>query len=341
MNKFNYIIYFTPLLFCLLLVGCKESGIHYSHARHIEKGLKDCNYCHSYKEDMEPDWPKMAKCLTCHMKNYDTRNPKSCLLCHTRPGMKMKIKHNIPKRYRDLKFSHKTHLENNIQCEQCHKGIEKSDAITLDLIPDMYGSCIPCHKEMGEERIACNVCHKYIKNNRMPLYHEDRWVKHDDVRWIQRHGSEFYYNQNYCKRCHSDLNWCVNCHQEQKPRNHNNAWRRKTHGFAASWERKKCSVCHQEDFCERCHTSTTPLSHTTSWGGVNTINRHCLNCHFPVSTVSCTVCHPNPAHPSADDSPHPPFIGNCSQSDCHPIGRAGEPPHPEPIGIQCTFCHNR
>ena len=324
----------------MLLVGCEESEILYSHSKHIDRGLKDCNVCHSYKEDMEPKWPKMQICLTCHMKNYDTSNPKSCLLCHTKPEPEIKTRHrHIPKKYRELKFTHKVHLENKVKCNQCHKGIETSDAITLKLIPSMLGTCIPCHKERGKEQVACNVCHKHIKKNRMPLYHEDRWVKHDDVLWIQKHGNEFYYNQDYCKRCHEDLDQCVNCHQDQKPKSHNNAWRRKTHGFAASWERKKCGVCHQEDFCIRCHTNTTPLSHTASWGGVNTGNRHCVNCHFPLSMVECTVCHPTPTHPSAIDSPHPPFRGlHCSE--CHP-GRPGNPPHLKPTGIDCTVCHKR
>jgi hypothetical protein len=106
-------------------------------------------------------------------------------------------------------------------------------------------------------------------------------------------------------------------------------------------------VCHQEDFCVRCHENTTPLSHAnlSLWVGVrsgrNIRSRHCLNCHFPISMVNCTVCHTTPTHPSAIDSPHPPFIGNCTQVGCHPIGRVGEAPHPIPPGIQCTVCHMR
>ncbi len=381
MNKSCYLISFMAIVFFMVLGGCEESAIHYSHAKHGERGLKDCNTCHAYNEDLTPQWPKMAKCLECHIKNFDTNNPESCLLCHTKPGTKIKVKYNIPKKYKDLKFTHKTHLENKVACNQCHENIEKSNEITPGLIPDMFGNCVPCHKNRGAEKLACDVCHKNIKKNRMPLYHEDRWVKHEDVRWIQRHGSEFYYNQDYCKRCHSDLNWCVNCHQEQKPKNHNNAWRGKTHGFAASWERKKCSVCHQEDFCERCHTSTKPLNHTASWvggkhgstalweskncrvchqedfcvqchtntrplnhtatwGGENTANKHCLNCHFPVPMFSCAICHPSPAHPSANDSPHPEqYPHPCTI--CHPIGKAGAPPHDDSraIGVECVVCH--
>ncbi|MBC6927916.1 MAG: hypothetical protein DWB56_02955 [Candidatus Jettenia sp.] len=322
-----------------ILGGCKESEIHYSHAKHMERGLKDCNFCHSYKDDLQPDWPKMAKCLICHMKYYDTKNLQSCLFCHTKPGMKITVKHVIPKKYQELKFTHKVHLENNVACNQCHVGIEKRDTITPDILPTMYNTCMPCHRKRGKERIACNVCHKYIRKDRMPLYHEDRWVNHDDPLWIQKHGNEFYYNQDYCKRCHESLDSCVNCHQDQKPRSHNNAWRRRTHGFAASWDRKKCMVCHQEDFCVRCHESTTPLNHVASWGSPR--NRHCRNCHIPVSNVSCTVCHPDPTHPSAIDSPHPPFTG-LPCLECHP-GGPPNPPHPslDDIGIECTVCHKR
>jgi hypothetical protein len=53
--------------------------------------------------------------------------------------------------------------------------------------------------------------------------------------------------------------------------------------------------------------------------------------------VSCTVCHSYPEHPSAIDSPHPPFTGNCNE--CHPRNRAGEAPHPSAFGIACTTCH--
>jgi CxxC motif-containing protein (DUF1111 family) len=56
--------------------------------------------------------------------------------------------------------------------------------------------------------------------------------------------------------------------------------------------------------------------------------------------VNCRVCHPTPIHPSAMDSPHPPF-NNMSCSACHPPSKAGEPPHPKPMGIACTVCHNR
>ncbi|HHT9111148.1 MAG TPA: hypothetical protein ACFYDZ_08340 [Candidatus Brocadiaceae bacterium] len=256
--------------------------------------------------------------------------------------MKIKVKHNIPKKYRDLKFTHKIHLENKVECNKCHSSIGKSDAITTDLLPDMYHNCVPCHKERGEDKIACDICHKHIKKNRMPLYHEQRWVKHEDPRWILKHGSESYYNKDYCKRCHPDQNWCVNCHQIQKPKSHNNAWRRRTHGFAASWERKKCMACHQEDFCVRCHTNTTPLSHTASWGGIGTKNRHCLNCHYSISKVECTVCHLRPDHPSAPGIPHD-TKGYPPCEVCHKRGIGGAPrrthPIPPDMTDKCKVCH--
>ena len=101
MRKPYYLFLIVALSSLAFLSGCKESGIHYSHAKHIERGLSDCNICHNYKEDLEPKWPKMAKCLSCHMKKFDTTNPASCLYCHTKPGMKIKVKHNVPKKYKE------------------------------------------------------------------------------------------------------------------------------------------------------------------------------------------------------------------------------------------------
>ncbi|MEK6622765.1 MAG: hypothetical protein AABZ13_09815 [Planctomycetota bacterium] len=333
MNKYHYIISFMAGVFFMALGGCEESTINYSHAKHSERGLKDCNTCHAYSEDLTPKWPKMAKCLTCHIKNYDTNHPESCLLCHTRPGATINVRHNIPKKYRDLKFAHKIHLENKVECNQCHEHIEESNDVTPPgLIPDMFGNCVPCHKKRGAEKLACSVCHKNIKNNRMPLYHEDRWVKHEDPRWIQRHGSEFYYNQDYCKRCHNDLDWCVNCHQEQKPKSHNNAWRGKTHGFAASWERKKCSACHQEDFCERCHSSTKPANHTASWSGAKHgstalwESKNCRVCHQEDFCVHC--------HTSTRPSNHTAVWGGKGTANRHCLNC-----HLPVPAFTCAICH--
>ena len=148
----------------MALGGCEESTINYSHAKHSERGLKDCNTCHAYSEDLTPKWPKMAKCLTCHIKNYDTNHPESCLLCHTRPGATINVRHNIPKKYRDLKFAHKIHLENKVECNQCHEHIEESNDVTPPgLIPDMFGNCVPCHKKEAQRRWRVTCVTKTLK----------------------------------------------------------------------------------------------------------------------------------------------------------------------------------
>ena len=68
-------------------------------------------------------------------------------------------------------------------------------------------------------------------------------------------------------------------------------------------DRSRCQTCHNVDFCQRCHQSSTPRDHTGSFGGPS--NRHCMNCHYPVNSFGaqrCAVCHrSSPTH--AADKP--------------------------------------
>jgi hypothetical protein len=96
-------------------------------------------------------------------------------------------------------------------------------------------------------------------------------------------------------------------------------------------------VCHQEDFCERCHRNTEPLSHSAGW--VSGTTRHCMQCHFPLGAAGCSVCHKEAEHSAAIGSPHPPFGPvNPGCNFCHPI--VPQPPHPNP-GFECAICHER
>ena len=140
---------------------------------------------------------------------------------------------------------------------------------------------------------------------------------------------------NRCALCHTQST-CVTCHQDQPPQNHNNFFRNRGHGVAASMDRRNCATCHRSDFCNRCHSETKPLSHMPAWG--SPVNLHCNGCHFPVATPgqSCVVCHKGtPSHNFAAPMPpgHNPAM-NCRQ--CH--GVTQPLPHSDP-GIECILCH--
>ena len=67
--------------------------------------------------------------------------------------------------------------------------------------------------------------------------------------WSEYHGNtaDLIWNApgqkgNACFTCHMK-NDCVECHNTRLPRDHRNMWRTRTHGFTASLNRNRCSVC--------------------------------------------------------------------------------------------------
>ncbi len=118
--------------------------------------------------------------------------------------------------------------------------------------------------------------------------------------WMEYHGRAVGASGNSpgrpgkaCLVCHERTD-CIACHNTTKPRDHNNTWRVRTHGFMAEGNRARCLTCHREDYCIRCHSETTPRSHTAGW-----LRSHCTVCHFGPGraiTGECTVCHKQAVH---------------------------------------------
>lgn len=130
-------------------------------------------------------------------------------------------------------------------------------------------------------------------------YETDKPEDHTST-WMQLHGQVSQADPAYCTDCHTNKVDCLACHEVLKPRNHNGTWKRKAHGLKARWDRTNCLVCHQEDFCIECHTSTPPFSHRPGWGGLDdSQNRHCGSCHYPVQETTCGTCHETAHAPNA------------------------------------------
>lgn len=145
--------------------------------------------------------------------------------------------------------------------------------------------------------------------------------------WIEYHGKTVDLNlgeggqtAQACLVCH-DKSDCYSCHNIRMPRDHNNFWRTRGHGFSAEANRERCITCHKQDYCVRCHNETAPRSHQGRWnaaGLVGTPDRptHCDWCHFSSGVTpadNCVVCHRQAPHTSA---PHP-VSGSISCSLCH------------------------
>ena len=263
-------------------------------------------------------------------------------------------------------FSHKLHVdEEQLDCVSCHENADVSDEPGM---PTLDG-CAACHETIDREKpperrveslfaeggfkalhasrldkeqifshrrhvsnnLDCNSCHAVIRSDWKPDSHQHSW-KHMHGR-VARGGSQA--GADNCALCHQD-SLCITCHMVEAPQNHNNFFRLRGHGMAATMNLQNCAVCHEPASCDRCHSEVLPISHRGPWGSPK--DTHCLGCHFPLVSESCIVCHKaTPSHalatPLPQIPPHNPAM-NCRQ--CH--GVSAPLPHVDK-GDQCTLCH--
>jgi hypothetical protein len=274
--------------------------------------------------------PTVKQCLTCH-EGIDEGRPQHKRVL-TVYGKEPQWSH-VTDISEEVRFSHKKHQDAKVQCQECHKGIEKSQGVAEKLAVDM-DDCTKCHarKKVAAE---CSTCHTKIRKDTAPDNHRQNWKRdHGQAARSARGGA----SGKNCKLCH-EQSTCVACHQVEPPRNHNNQWRQRGHLVTASMDRENCAVCHRTDFCDRCHRESAPRSHTASFGSPR--DRHCLSCHTPVTNEQCHLCHKStPSHLAlAAPMPASPLhtaAMNCRQ--CH--GQAPDAPLPHPDnGDTCTECH--
>ncbi|MBU0504858.1 MAG: hypothetical protein ABII18_02535 [bacterium] len=179
---------------------------------------------------------------------------------------------------------------------------------------------------------ACTDCHDDISKTK-PANHKMSWEReHGKIDQLQ-----FGYQvQSLCYKCHNEST-CSQCHEQNKPKNHTQHFRLKGHGVMVGLDRSACTTCHKADFCDRCHSQTSPASHNALWG--STQNRHCVNCHLPLTgstAEQCSVCHAGtPSHASATAQPANGFHApGADCRSCHvPLTQHAD------NGTDCETCH--
>ncbi|MBW7863385.1 MAG: cytochrome c3 family protein [Candidatus Hydrogenedens sp.] len=306
-----------------------DRGINIPHKKHADEGLA-CADCHEPNDQGEPGMPNHDMCSACH--EFDPEKPDdTCKQCHSRPDQKVDPVARLLSP--EVIFSHAAHTEKEVDCEQCHTNVEKG------VLPagDRMKFCMDCHAKTDPKLNECSVCHSELDRDVRPTMRRGARIAHDNPQlWESLHGRESRKDPDYCALCHTDGESCDECHRNKAPTSHNAAWRGRSHGLRASWDREKCSVCHEEDSCARCHQNTKPRSHRAGWG--EPLNTHCVSCHYPPSDTGCTVCHERIEHPKALASPH--NVGvyfKCGV--CHPGGSPYRAPHVMNTGIRCMACH--
>ncbi|MBK8099017.1 MAG: cytochrome c3 family protein [Planctomycetes bacterium] len=313
---------------CLAVRPTRRSEPSFPHRVHVVDQKLECAFCHARaRADDQPGMPPPELCAPCHERFDPQKPPERRLSAFFDGGRYRRLADaRLPG---DVAFSHRRHVtEAGLVCTGCHTDILEQDDVPLLPLVTKDG-CMDCHRQHGSGN-ECRVCHATIDRSWRPHSHDRDWTHaHGNV---ARGGSTD--NQDRCSLCHTETGSCRTCHQLSPPRDHDQQFRRRTHGLSASLDRARCAVCHTTDSCAQCHQQTPPQNHRGGFGAPG--HRHCNGCHLPLADNGCRVCHPQASsHAAAAPLPgdHSPAM-NCRL--CH--GNGVRLPHPDG-GHVCTACH--
>lgn len=296
------------------------SRIAFDHQFHLSRG-PGCTDCHEgTDENDKAGMPDVEFCMACH-EDIDGEKPKEkTVAAFFGKDGETPVWSNVTAQSPDVVFSHKTHIAKDIECAQCHVGIEDNKAVSHELFVDM-DACTKCHTEKKAKN-DCATCHrasqKSVAAGKGPYFAP----ANHDAGWRGVHGvverlSAPRVRAERCDECHGKEQFpaasnCDTCHAGTKPENHDVAWRG-VHGALvrdqAADASESCAVCHdQASFpessrCDVCHVSTQPADHAQLWRDRHgqavrrdpeSVSGRCAFCHdkrgFPPEK-RCTGCH--------------------------------------------------
>lgn len=286
----------------------KLRPVKFSHVSHNKKKCKDCH--REFKKSEEAGMPNPNYCLLCHKTDEDIKKYVTPFILDEKL-----IWTSVTELADEIVFSHKLHHDKEVQCEDCHPGIEENEAVSKKL-RNSKDDCMKCH---SAEKVAgkCETCHEKIDKEFEPPSHRRGWeVIHGQA---VRAGRDEPF-ENRCELCHTN-SACTKCHLEEEPRDHTGDWRHQGHGMAARMDRDRCAACHRSDYCDSCHWETSPRNHLGGWGAP--ANQHCVSCHLPLGESGCVTCHKSdPGHWGSR-----PLPGNIT--------------HTAATYYECKTCHTR
>lgn len=220
----------------------------------------------------------------------------------------------------NLKFSHKYHLKEGVECTSCHTKVTESVTGTEDNLPTME-TCFACHDGSTAPN-ECTTCHfnadKAKDVPRITDYqkifahknHIDRKIEcstcHIGISKVDIATLDNIPTMDSCFACHDNIKAprrCELCHDDLKtkrPKNHTANWSHEHQNVAKEVRSgpQECSLCHKEDFCQRCHQGDNAdrWTHSLNFALNHAISARgreieCQSCHEEVSF--CTECHAN------------------------------------------------
>jgi len=200
-------------LLLLLAAGPAFAAAPFSHRVHLKIGLK-CVTCHSaavtstrVEDNLLPD-PK--GCETCHKTAEVPPRPPVTRLAqfshaqHLRMGnaARMIAAAIDAKTYLSPPDDIRRHLNGDNPCEACHRGLEESDRVTRDALPQM-ADCLVCHSRIDMPD-SCEKCHAKGASLKPANHTAD---------FLDTHTSgKLGLDKTTCAVCHGRKFTCLGCH---------------------------------------------------------------------------------------------------------------------------------
>lgn len=220
------------------------------------------------------------------------------------------------------RFDHGVHLDQDIDCLECHESDEATEAVRLP----GGSSCLECHDadefadpttaSWFQEVVSAGDAYAWPRilgrgglRNAHPA-HLDQELEcatcHPGAAENDFLPGGLFAWKNTCRECHDEIDDenCAYCHRDirkdEPPAWHGEPGFLSSHGEnlgprwrAAGW--MTCDFCHERDACASCHETTRPPSHTALWTEGHAIevehrggNRSCSTCH---AARDCQECH--------------------------------------------------
>lgn len=311
------------ILICLFIFGIFTILNAQQRSVHTDEGV-DCSLCHDCKNPT-----KNNPCLKACPRPFHDKQKGVKL--SSEQGPEFVVLDDLEKLYDSVVFSHKTHAEmtnmsggcischhftptnqSHPPCKECHSAEIMNENLKQPCLKAAYHrQCISCHQDWSGEA-NCEKCH-VMKEKKLA-------------------AGENYVQPHYKKCSEPDL-------KIYNTSNANAPTVTFFHSNHSHFYCLKCSDCHRDDPCVRCHYQGTGVVSTIEEES-DVMHHKCSACHNVDNANECSKCHSKAEKKGFDHGRDAGWVLNVYHSklscdSCHPKNK-----RIRKLDRSCLSCHN-
>lgn len=198
----------------LLLAVSYAPAAPFSHKIHLAQKLP-CATCHANAAQSSKAadnlLPNTTICSGCHKDDKQVKEPRALTVSKFNHQLHTKLGNIAPVLAKAVATGsylgnksdiHAPDLNTTNACAACHRGLERSDEVSLASFPKM-ADCLVCHTQV-DPPFSCEKCHD-PKASLKPATHTNDW--------LERHSSKATpKDKESCAVCHGREFTCLGCH---------------------------------------------------------------------------------------------------------------------------------